>query len=88
MMAEVDRRSGQRRLPDHLQGRVVGTIRTVVIASTPIGAMIGGALGQHVWLVATLLVGAAVGELAVFWIMAGPIRLRSTIRSRPASARA
>jgi predicted MFS family arabinose efflux permease len=78
----------QATVPDHLQGRVVGTIRTVVIASTPIGALIGGALGQYVGLVATLLIGAGVGALALIWIMAGPIRLTSTRRSQVASARA
>jgi MFS family permease len=76
----------QATVPDHLQGRVVGTIRTVVIACTPIGAMIGGLLGQYLGLVSTLLIGAAVGALALAWIAAGPIHLTSTRRTEVASA--
>ena len=76
----------QATVPDHLQGRVVGTIRTVVIACTPIGALLGGALGQYAGLVPTLLTGAAVGMLALAWIAAGPIRLTSVRRSEIASA--
>ena len=44
--------------------------------------MIGGLLGQHVGLVATVLIGAAVGSLAFAWIC-GPIRLTSTRGPRP-----
>src|SRR5688572_11362949 len=71
----------QATVADHLQGRVVGTIRTVVIACTPIGALIGGALGQYLGLVPTLLIGAAVGALALGWIAAGPVRLTSVRRA-------
>jgi MFS family permease len=78
----------QATVPDQLQGRVVGTIRTVVIACTPVGALVGGALGQFLGLVPTLLIGAAVGSLALVWIVAGPIRLTSARRSEVASARA
>ena len=77
----------QATVADHLQGRVVGTIRTVVIACTPVGALVGGALGQYLGLVPTLLIGAAVGALALGWIAAGPIRLTSVRRSEVASAR-
>jgi predicted MFS family arabinose efflux permease len=70
----------QATVADHLQGRVVGTIRTVVIAATPVGALIGGVLGQYLGIVTTLLVGAGLGLLALAWIAAGPIRLTS-IRS-------
>ena len=75
----------QATVPDHLQGRVVGTIRTVVIACTPVGALIGGALGQYVGVVPTLLIGAAVGLLALAWIAAGPVRLTSARHSAVAS---
>ena len=77
----------QATVADHLQGRVVGTIRTVVIACTPIGALIGGALGQYLGVVATLLIGAAVGALALGWIAAGPIRLTSVRRTEAAFIR-
>jgi MFS family permease len=70
----------QATVADHLQGRVVGTIRTIVIAATPVGAMFGGVLGQYLGIVATLLIGAGVGLLALAWIAAGPIRLTSIRR--------
>lgn len=66
----------QATIPDHLQGRAVGTIRTIVISTTPIGAMLGGLLGHSLGLVPTLLVGAGFGLLALGWVAAGPIRLR------------
>lgn len=75
----------QASVPNHLQGRVVGTIRTVVIATTPIGAMIGGALGEYLGLVPTLLIGGVVGALAVGWVLAGPVRLGTPLRVQPAS---
>ena len=78
----------QATVPDHLQGRVVATIRTVVIACTPVGAMVGGVLGQAVGIVATLLIGAGVGALALGWIAAGPVRLTSARRTVAASAQA
>lgn len=75
----------QATVADHLQGRVVGTIRTVVFATTPIGALLGGVLGEYLGLVPTLLIGGAVGMLAIGWIMAGPIKLGLTTTLRPAS---
>jgi len=72
----------QATVPDHLQGRVVGTIRTLVIATTPLGAMLGGLLGAYLGLVPTLLVGSAVGILAVGWVLAGPIRVSLSLQQK------
>jgi len=72
----------QASVANHLQGRVVGTIRTVVIATTPIGAVLGGALGQYLGLVPTLLIGGIVGALAVGWVLTGPVKLGATLRAR------
>jgi MFS family permease len=75
----------QATVPNHLQGRVVGTIRTVVIATTPIGAALGGLLGQYLGLVPALLIGGTVGMLAVAWVLAGPVRIGATRRLGTAS---
>jgi predicted MFS family arabinose efflux permease len=75
----------QASVPNHLQGRVVGTIRTVVIATTPIGAMLGGALGEYLGLVPTLLIGGAIGALAVGWVLAGPVKLGTSVRVQSGS---
>jgi MFS family permease len=60
---------------NELQGRVVGTIRTLVIATTPVGALLGGMLGQYFGLVPALMTGAALGMVAVCWVLAGPIAI-------------
>ncbi len=59
-----------------------------LIACTPVGALAGGALGQHLGIVPTLMIGAGVGALALAWIAAGPVRLTSVRRADAAPARA
>jgi predicted MFS family arabinose efflux permease len=51
--------------PDRLLGRVNGTMRFVVWGMRPIGSVLGGYLGGHIGLPATLVVGA-VGMLVAF----------------------
>ena len=62
--------------PDHVQGRMNATMRTIVWGTIPIGSFLGGALGDQIGVVPTLIVGAAVAGTAGVWILAGPIRLR------------
>ena len=62
--------------PDHVQGRMNATMRTIVWGTIPIGSFLGGALGDQIGVVPTLIVGAAVAGIAGVWILAGPIRLR------------
>ncbi len=60
--------------PDHLQGRMNATISFVVSGIAPIGALLGGALGETIQLRTTLLI-AVLGELlAVFWLLFSPVR--------------
>lgn len=61
-------------VPDHLQGRANASMRSVIWGAQPIGAVVGGVLGQQIGLGPTLLL-TAVGTLcASFWLIFSPIR--------------
>jgi MFS family permease len=62
--------------PDRVQGRMNATVRTIIWGTMPIGALIGGVLGNTIGLVPAMYVGIAIWALAGFWILLGPIRLR------------
>ena len=63
--------------PDHLLGRVNGTMRFIVWGSRPIGSLLGGYLGTRIGLPATLVVGACGMLIAFVPLLASPIpRLR------------
>jgi hypothetical protein len=51
--------------PDRLRGRVGATVRVLTTGSVPLGALIGGALGELVGLRATAAV-AGLGVLVAF----------------------
>lgn len=63
--------------PDRLRGRVTASLRFVIWGTMPIGALLGGALGEAIGLRATLML-AALGMLAASaWVLASPVaRLR------------
>jgi MFS family permease len=54
----------QRLCPDHLLGRVTATMRVLIMGAFPVGALLGGALGEVLGVRATLWVCAAVLVLA------------------------
>lgn len=62
--------------PDRVQGRMNATVRTVIWGTLPIGAFLGGVIGNAYGLVAAMYVGIAIAALAGFWILLGPIGLR------------
>ena len=62
--------------PDRVQGRMNATVRTIIWGTLPIGAVIGGLLGNAYGVMPAMYIGIAVGLLACLWILAGPIRLR------------
>jgi len=59
--------------PNRLQGRMNATMRTIVWGTIPIGAIIGGVVGDSIGVVNTLYIGAAVSGLAAVWILLGPV---------------
>ena len=59
--------------PDRLLGRMNSGYRFFVSGMLPLGALLGGLLGELIGLRATLLVGAGLVALALVWIVASPI---------------
>ena len=71
--------------PDRLLGRMNSAYRFFVTGMLPIGALLGGALGELIGLRSTLVVGSVLVALAVGWILASPIpRLRDLPETAPA----
>lgn len=60
--------------PDRLLGRVAGSLRVVIRGAAPIGALIGGFLGEWIGLRGTLVVAAAGFPVAVAVVWFSPVR--------------
>jgi MFS family permease len=60
--------------PDELLGRMNASYRTLTYGAIPIGALIGGLLGETIGLRGTMLVGAVGVFLAPLWVLLSPIR--------------
>ncbi len=67
--------------PDRLQGRMNASMRFVVWGTMPIGALLGGALGERIGLQTTLLLSALGMAAAAGWVLFSPVR---TLRTQPA----
>ena len=60
--------------PLRLQGRMSGVMNTLEVGLVPIGALIGGVLGQTIDLRPTLFLSAGAELVAVIWLLFTPIR--------------
>ncbi len=60
--------------PDRLLGRVNATERFVTYGAIPLGALLGGFLGQEIGIRATLVAGMAGMLLASSWLLFSPVR--------------
>ena len=69
--------------PGALLGRVNAARRVFVFGSIPIGALVGGLLGESVSLRASLIAGAGMVALSKLYALASPLR---TLREPPAPA--
>lgn len=70
-------------VPEHLQGRMNATMRFIVWGTIPLGALLGGTLGEALGL-RTTLIGAAFGCLsAPLWVLLSPVR---SVREQPEAA--
>jgi hypothetical protein len=67
--------------PDGAFGRMVAATRTVATGSTPIGSLVGGALGAALGLRGTLLVAGVIGMAAALFLLD-----RALLASRPDAA--
>ncbi|WP_158574159.1 MFS transporter [Streptomyces triticagri] len=62
-------------VPDHMLGRVTGTVRFLSWGVEPFGALLAGALGASLLGIRSTLVLAAVGlSTSAIWLLIGPIR--------------
>ena len=68
-------------VPPHLQGRATATLRVLAAGPIPLGALLGGLLGQTLGLRDTLLLAAAGELLAALWLWRSPFR---SLRELPA----
>jgi MFS family permease len=59
--------------PDRLQGRMNATMRTIVWGTIPVGAFLGGVLGESVGVLMAIIVGAVVSTLAFLWVIFSPV---------------
>jgi MFS family permease len=66
--------------PDHLQGRVNGTMRVIALGTAPIGALLAGILGATFGLRPTLVIGAVGMQLGFLVLFFSPLR---TLREQP-----
>ena len=63
--------------PLRLQGRMHGMMNTLEVGLVPIGALIGGVMGEAIGLRQTLFIGAAGEMLGIVWLLFTPVwRLR------------
>jgi MFS family permease len=70
-------------VPLRLQGRLNATMRFIVTGINPIGALIGGEIGQSFGLYPALVTGAVVGFISPLWVLLSPVRKVETIPSVP-----
>lgn len=68
--------------PDHLQGRMNASMRFLVWGTIPIGALLGGSLGQLFGLYPTIVVMVLAELTAPAWVIFSPVR---ELRTQPAA---
>jgi hypothetical protein len=66
--------------PDHLQGRMNASMRFIVWGTIPIGALVGGALGEVLGLWPTIMAMALAELTAPAWVIFSPVR---QLRTQP-----
>src|SRR5438132_436716 len=69
--------------PDRLQGRMNASMRFIVWGTIPLGALLGGGLGQAIGMWPTLVAMALCSLLAPLWVLFSPVR---QLRVQPAPA--
>jgi MFS family permease len=70
-------------VPVSLQGRLNATMRFIVWGTLPIGALLGGVIGQAVGLYPALVVGAIGGSFSFLWLVFSQVRDVKSIPTSP-----
>ena len=70
--------------PDALLGRVNASMRVVIRGAVPIGALLGGLIGEILGLRAVMLFGALGGLSSLLWLWRSPVPSLLTIPAHPA----
>ncbi|HEY6738425.1 MAG TPA: MFS transporter [Actinopolymorphaceae bacterium] len=60
--------------PDDMQGRVAATMRVAVVGTIPLGALLGGVLGEAIGLWPAIAIGAIGHLLPLVWLWSSPVR--------------
>ncbi|RRO15204.1 MFS transporter [Saccharopolyspora rhizosphaerae] len=60
--------------PDHLMGRMNATMRFMLRATAPFGALLGGVIGTHLGMRTTLWIAALGVLLSSAWLLTSPLR--------------
>jgi MFS family permease len=60
-------------VPDEMMGRVSGALRVLGSATVPLGALVGGLLGQAIGLRATLALAACLEAATALWVWRSPL---------------
>jgi len=69
--------------PDRLLGRMNATMRFIIWGTMPIGALLGGSLGEAIGLRGTLVAVAAGALVTPLWVLLSPVR---RLREQPTPA--
>jgi predicted MFS family arabinose efflux permease len=68
-------------LPEHLQGRLNASMRFLICSALPIGSFLGGAAGEAIGLLPTVILSSIGMFLAFLWVFFSPV---SSLRGQPA----
>ena len=65
--------------PDEVRSRVVGAFSSINYGIRPVGAVLGGFLGEWIGIAPTMVVAAVGGSLSILWLLRSPIPGTRTI---------
>jgi MFS family permease len=65
--------------PDEVRSRVVGAFASINYGIRPVGAVLGGFLGEWIGIAPTMVLAAVGGSLSVLWLLGSPIPGTRTI---------